>query len=190
MIPHTLSDVSVRRITARWLSVHYIGVSLKILSLLSFCYFLIGTSNLSLKARCCYRRRLFFAKRIWNMCYYLCVSFVVYLHSICIYVLSHQHIGHGVLKEKAFDYILKRASICHVYLWKPLQISSCLALFFLISSHGVAAKPATWVAANVTGRFTARTFHSRKLAGVFEEKKRSCVHVNAIMLVFTVLIYF
>ena len=38
-------------------------------------------------------------------------------------------------KKRHFEYILKRASICHVYLWKPLQISSCLALFFLISSR-------------------------------------------------------
>ena len=83
-------------------------------------------------------------------------------------------------KKKHFEYILKKASICHVYLWKPLKISSCLALFILISSHGVAAKPGTWVAANVTGRFTARTFHSRKLAGVFGRKKRSCVRVNLI----------
>ena len=73
----------------------------------------------------------FFVTRIWNICSYLCVSFGVYLHSICIYVLSHQYIGHGVLKEKAFRVYLKKASICHVYLWKPLQISSCLALFIL-----------------------------------------------------------
>ena len=74
-------------------------------------------------------------------------------------------------KKRHFEYILKTASICHVYLWKHLQISSCLALFFLISSHGVAAKPSTWVAANVTGRFTARTYHRHKLAGVFWGKK-------------------
>ena len=80
-------------------------------------------------------------------------------------------------KKRHFEYILKTASICHVYLWKHLQISSCLALFFLISSHGVAAKPS---AANVTGRFTVRTFHRHKLTGVFLGKKRSCVRVNLI----------
>ena len=83
----------------------YIRISLKILSFLSFCYFLIGNSNLSLKARCCYRRRLFLLS-VFGICVptyvYNLVSFGVYLHSICIYVLSHQHIGHGVLKEKAF----------------------------------------------------------------------------------------
>ena len=77
-------------------------------------------------------------------------------------------------KKRHFEYILKTASICHVYLWKHLQISSCLALFFLISSHGVAAKPSTWVAANVTGRCTVRTFHRHKLAGVFWGKKKLC----------------
>ena len=40
-------------------TIHGLVTSLKILSLLSFYYFLIGTSNLSLKVRCCYRRRLF-----------------------------------------------------------------------------------------------------------------------------------
>ena len=145
------------------------GVSLKILSLLSFCYFLIWTSNLSLKARCCYRRRLFLLS-----VFGIYVPTYVY-HSICIYVLSHQHIGHGVLKEKAFRVYFKKSINCHVYLWKPLQISSCLALFFLISSHGVAAKPATW------GRCKCnRSFHSRKLAGVFE-KKKSSVYVNLII---------
>ena len=72
-------------------------------------------------------------------------------------------------KKRHFEYILKRASICHVYLWKHLQISSCLALFLLISSHGVAAKPATWVAANVTGRFTATNW--REFLG---EKNKLC----------------
>ena len=59
----------------------------------------------------------FFVKRIWNICSYLCVSFGVYLHSICIYVLSHQHIGHGVLKEKAF----------RVYFQNSINLS-CLSL--------------------------------------------------------------
>ena len=59
----------------------------------------------------------FFVTRIWNICSYLCVSFGVYLHSICIYVLSHQYIGHGVLKEKAF----------WVYLKKSINLS-CLSL--------------------------------------------------------------
>ena len=96
----------------------------------------------------------FFAKRTWNMCSYLCVSFGVYLHSICIYVLSHQHIGHGVLKVKAF----------RVYFKKSINLS-CLSLetsanlvmsraICLISSH--AAKPATW------GRCKcSRSFHSQ-----------------------------
>ena len=51
----------------------------------------------------------FFVKRIWNIFFYLCVSFVLYLHSICIYVLAHQHIGHGVLKEKAFRVYFKNS---------------------------------------------------------------------------------
>ena len=59
----------------------------------------------------------FFVTHIWNICSYLCVSFGVYLHSICIYVLSHQYIGHGVLKEKAF----------RVYFKKSINLS-CLSL--------------------------------------------------------------
>ena len=51
------------------------------------------------------------------MCSYLCVSFGVYLHSICIYVLSNQHIGPGVLKVKAF----------RVYFKKSINLS-CLSL--------------------------------------------------------------
>ena len=104
-----------------------------------------------------------------------------YIYIIYAFMFSLTNISGTVCsKKRHFEYIFKKASICHVYLWKPLQISSCLALFILISSHGVAAKPGTWVAANVTGRFTARTFHSRKLAGFLEEKKRSCVRVNLI----------
>ena len=73
-----------------------------------------------------------------------------------------------VLKEKAFRVYLKKSINLSCL---SVEISLCLALFIHISSHGVAAKPGTWVAANVTGRFTARTFHSRKLAGVFGRKK-------------------
>ena len=156
-----------------------IPTSLKILSLLSFCYFFIWTSNLSLKACCCYRRRLFllsvFGIYVLTYVYHLGYIYIIYAFMFSLTNIS----GTVCSKKRHFEYILKRASICHVYLWKHLQISSCLALFFLISSHGVAAKPATWVAANVTGRFTARTFHSHKLAGVFWEKK-SCARVNLI----------
>ena len=60
----------------------------------------------------------FFVTRIWNICSYTYVYHLgVYLHSICIYVLSHQYIGHGVLKEKAF----------RVYLKKSINLS-CLSL--------------------------------------------------------------
>ena len=104
-----------------------------------------------------------------------------YIYILYAFMFSLTNISGTVCsKKRHFEYILKKTSICHVYLWKPLKISSCLALFILISSHGVAAKPGTWVAANVTGRFTARTFHSHKLAGVFGRKKRSCVRVNLI----------
>ena len=129
--------------------------SLKILSLLSFCYFLIWTSNLSLKACCCYRRRLFLLS-----VFGIYVPTYVYHYILYAFMFSLTNIS-GTLcsKKRHFEYILKRASICHVYLWKPLQISSCLALIFLISSHRVAAKPATW------GRCKCnRSFHSQDVS--------------------------
>ena len=121
----------------------------------------------------------FFVKRIWNICSYLCVSFGVYLHSICIYVLSHQHIGHSVLKEKAFRVYFKKSINLSCL---SLETSANLSRYFSLSRHtGSLQNPPHGVAANVTGRFTARTFHSRKLAGVFGERKRSCVRVNLII---------
>ena len=97
-----------------------LGTSLKIQSLLSFCYFLIGTSNLSLKARCCYRRRLFLLS-VFGICVTTYVYHLgyIYIPYACppMYVLSHQHIGHGVFKEKAF----------RVYFKKSINLS-CLSL--------------------------------------------------------------
>ena len=63
--------------------------------------------------------------------------------------------------------------MCHVYFWKPLKISSCLALFILISSHGVAAKPGTCKC--------NRSFHSQdvsqpQIGGSFwKNKKKLCM---------------
>ena len=57
--------------------------SLKILSLLSFCYFLIWTSNLSLKACCCYRRRLFCYAYLEYMFLLMCIIWGIstfYMH--------------------------------------------------------------------------------------------------------------
>ena len=152
--------------------------SLKILSLLSFCYFLIWTSNLSLKACCCYRRRLFLLSvfGIYVPTYVYHLGYIYILH-VYAFMLSLTNISGTVCsKKRHFEYILKRASICHVYLWKPLQISSCLALFFLISSHGVAAKPATWGRSKYN-----RLFHRANWREFFEEKKRSFVRVNLII---------
>ena len=105
--------------------------SLKILSLLSFCYFLIWTSNLSLKACCCYRRRLFLL-RVFGIYVPTYVYHLGYIYILYAFIFSLTNISGTVCsKKRHFDYIFKKASICHVYLWKPLQISSCLALFSL-----------------------------------------------------------
>ena len=119
-----------------------------------------------------------------------------YIYILYAFMFSLTNISGTCAQRKGISSIFKKkASICHVYLWKPLQISLCLALFILISSHGVAAKPGTWVAANVTGRFHSQDISQPQIGGSFWKKKRSCVRVNliiynAIMLVFTVLIYF
>ena len=138
MLCITVLHRPVRRDTIGWQSQvpDAIEASHTILSLLSFCYFLIGTSNLSLKALCCYWRRLF-SKRIWIMCSYLCVSFGVYLHSICIYVLSHQRIGHAVLKEKAFRvYFKKSIHLSYLSLETSANLVMSRAIFPYLVTRG------------------------------------------------------
>ena len=50
----------------------------------------------------CYRRRLFLLRIFGIYVPSMCIIWRISTFSICIYVLSHQYIGHGVLKEKAF----------------------------------------------------------------------------------------
>ena len=60
-----------------------------------------------------------------------------------------------------------------MFIFGNLCKSRHVSRYFSLSRHtGSLQNPPHGVAANVTGRFTARTFHSRKLAGVFEEKKK------------------
>ena len=132
----------------------YNYISLKILSLLSFCYFLTGTSNLSLKARCCYRRRLFLLS-VFRICVPTYVYHLGYIYILYAFMFSLTNIS-GTVCSKCFEHIFKRAPICHVYLWNPLQISSCLAQFSLSRHTGSLQNPPHGVAANVTGRFTGR----------------------------------
>ena len=124
----------------------------------------------------------FFVKRIWNIFFYLCVSFVLYLHSICIYVLAHQHIGHGVLKEKAF----------RVYFKNSINLS-CLSLETsanLVMSRTIFPYLVTRGRCKTLhmGRSKCnRSFHSQdvsppQIGGSFlGKKKRSCVRVNLII---------
>ena len=59
-----------------------------------------------------------------------------------------------------------------MFIFGNLCKSRHVSRYFSLSRHtGSLQNPPHGVAANVTGRFTARTFHSRKLAGVFEKKK-------------------
>ena len=119
----------------------------------------------------------FFVKCIWNIFFYLCVSFVLYLHSICIYVLAHQHIGHGVLKEKAL----------RVYFKNSINLS-CLSLETsanLVMSRTIFPYLVTRGRCKTLRSKCNRSFHSQdvsppQIGGSFLGKKRSCVHVNLI----------
>ena len=60
-----------------------------------------------------------------------------------------------------------------MFIFGNLCKSRHVSRYFSLSRHtGSLQNPPHGVAANVTGRFTARTFHSRKLAGVFLGKKK------------------
>ena len=119
----------------------------------------------SLNARFRYRRRLF-VKRIWNMRSYSSVSFGVYLHYICMYV----HFKHDVFNVKAFcTYFKKSTNVSCSCLESSAYLILSRAIFPYLATRGRCKSPPHGVAAKVTGRFTARLFHSRKLPVVLEK---------------------
>ena len=72
----------------------------------------------------------FFVKHIWNIfstyVYHLCYIYILYAFMFSLTNIS----GTVCSKKRHFEYILKTASICHVYLWKHLQISSLSRTIF------------------------------------------------------------
>ena len=122
----------------------------------------------------------FFVKRILNIFFYLCVSFVLYLHSICIYVLAHQHIGHGVLKENAFRVYFKNSiNLSCLSLETSANLVMSRTIFPYLVTRGRCKK------LHMGRSKCNRSFHSQDVSppqiGLsFLGEKRSCVRVNLI----------
>ena len=75
-------------------------------------------------------------------------------------------------QRKGISSIFKKEHQFVMFIFGNLCKSLHVSRYFSLSRHtGSLQNPPHGVAANVTGRFTARTFHSRKLAVVFEERK-------------------
>ena len=74
----------------------------------------------------------FFVTHIWNSMFLLmCIIWGISTFYMHLCSLSPIYRARCAQRKGISSIFLKKASICHVYLWKPLQISSCLALFLV-----------------------------------------------------------
>ena len=148
--------------------------SLKILSLQSFCYFLIWTSNLSLKACCCYRQRPFLL-RVFGIYVPTYVYHLGYIYILYAFMFSLTNISGTVCSKKMhFEYIFKKSiNLSCLSLETSANLVMSRAIYpYLVTRSRCKTRHIGRIKCN-------RSFHSRKLAGVFGRKK-SCVRVNLI----------